>query len=99
MDGPRLAVEPQTTPVPELEGVDVGRCADLQHDDARAGTVYGAARNQKVIISPNRPLVDISFSRKRRASGELSGPKIGGHGFSVDTGFQAEIYRGIGSGR
>src|ERR1700730_1462229 len=99
MDGPRIAVEPQTTPVPELEGVDVGCGADLQHDDARARTVYRAAWNQEVIVSPDRPLVDIGFSRERRASGELSGPKFGGHGFSVDTGFQAEINDGIGSGR
>src|SRR6267378_285003 len=99
VDGPRLAVEPQTTPVPELEGVDVGRGADLEHDDARAGTVYRAAWNQEVIVNSDRPLVDIGVSRERRASGELSGPKIGSHGFSVDTGLQAEIYRGIRSGR
>src|ERR1700680_1365510 len=98
MDGPRLAVEPQTTPVPELEGVDVGRGADLQHDDARAGTVYCAAWNQEVIVSPDRPLVDIGFSWERRASGELSSPKIGNHGFSIDSVFQAEVYGGIGSG-
>src|SRR5580692_5719283 len=99
MDGPRLAVEPQTTPVPKLEGVDVGRGADLQHDDTRAGAVYCAAWNQDVIVSPDRPLVDIGFSEERRASGELSGPKIGGHGVSIDTGFQAKIHRGVGSSR
>src|SRR5216684_963415 len=43
MDGPRLAVEPHTTPVPELEGVDVGRVADLHHEYALAGTVYCSA--------------------------------------------------------
>src|SRR6267154_3592171 len=51
MDGPRLAVKPHPTPVPELEGEDVGRGADLQHDDARAGTVYRAAGNEEVIVS------------------------------------------------
>src|SRR5579871_1261779 len=98
VDRTRLAVEPQPTPVPEFEGVNVGGGADLQHDDARAGTVDCPTWNEEVIVSPDRPLVDIGFSWKRRASQELSSPKIGDHGFSIDAGFQAEVYGGIGSG-
>ena len=85
VDGTRLAVKPHPTPVPELEGEDVGRGADFQYDAACAGTMYRPAGNQEVIVSPDRPSVDIGFSGKRRTSGKLGGPKIRGHGFSVDT--------------
>src|SRR5258706_10277779 len=46
MDGPRFAVKPHPTPVPQLEGEEVGCGADFQHDAARAGTVDRAAGNQ-----------------------------------------------------
>src|SRR5678815_295554 len=50
MNRARAAVETNSTPVPELEGKNVGCGADLQHHRVSAAAMDGAGRDEKVIV-------------------------------------------------
>jgi hypothetical protein len=68
MDRPRPPVEIEPLPVPELEGENVGRRADLEDDVVLAGTMDCAGWNRKVIVLAGRPLIDMPLDREVRAA-------------------------------
>ena len=69
MDRPRLAVETEPTPIPHLEGENIGRGADFQHHEFRAAAMHRAGRNQKMIVFLGGQFVGVFLRRKRCAAG------------------------------
>src|SRR2546423_13045824 len=61
-----LAVEPKPLPIPQLEGEDVGRRADLQHDVVLAGAVNGAGRDREMVVLAAGPCAHMALDGKRR---------------------------------
>ena len=90
VDGTRLAVKVNATPVPELECENIRRSADFQHHGICAGAMYSAGRNQHMVMLLDRNLVDKFFCRERLAAvlGCLQGAD---HFFRLCTGFNAQI--------
>ena len=65
VDRARLAIEPETPPVPQLEGEDVGRGADFQHHGVRPAAMHRAGRNEKMIVLLGREFVRVAFRPER----------------------------------
>ena len=84
---PTIEVDPP--PVPELEGEDVGRRADLEDQVVPAGAVDGAGGDREVVVLPRRP------RRNERVGGEPLAIRTGraqrrGHLRTVDGRLQTE---------
>ena len=98
IDRTRAAIQAQAPPIPQLEGEDVGRCANLQDHAVTARAVDGPGGNKKVIMLAGRPHIHIRLGGESRSTC-LRGVQVGGHRLRVDPLAQAQehgrVRRGV----
>ena len=97
VDGPWFPVEAHASPVPHLEGEDVGSSADFQHHGSCARAVYRAARNQVMVVLASREPVDVAFGIERRSL-LLSRVEGRNHFLGIDALLYSEIDAGASFG-
>ena len=94
IDRTRFSVQAQAAPVPELEGEDIGRRADLKDHAAGAGAMDGARRNQVMVVLAGRNLIDILLRVEDNLTA-LGGTKVFDHRLAVYAFLQAQVHDSI----
>src|SRR5438034_687368 len=95
MNRPRLAIQTEPTPVPQLECEYVRCRADFENHAVLARAMDGAGRNEKVIMLPSGKSVDVVFCAER-GTAFLRRPQLTHHSLAVYTGLERSEERRVG---